>query len=39
MQNQYYQETERLKKENLFLKIVSVLSIVLAIVSIVISVS
>lgn len=39
VQNQYYQETERLKKENLFLKIVSVSSILLAIVSIIISVS
>lgn len=39
VQNQYYQETERLKKENLCLKIVSVSSILLAIVSIIISVS
>lgn len=39
VQDRYYQETERLKKENLFLKIVSASSIVLAIVSIIISVS
>ena len=39
IQNRYYQETEKLKKENLFLKIISASSIILAIVSIIISVA
>ncbi len=39
LQNQYIQVTEKMKKENLFLKIISASSIVLAIVSIIISAS
>lgn len=39
LQNQYIQETEKIKKENLFLKIISASSIVLAIISIIISAS